>query len=82
MEREELGFLVVGMRSLEGWVGKAKDETGEVWREGMVRRKGVEGEMRRRGLMGGGEKVLDEEEEMARLMDERIAAMEAQEATA
>lgn len=78
-DREELGFLVVGMRSLEGWVGKMREDGKGVWEEGMVRRKDVEGEMTRRGLLrGNGDKAVDEEEEMARLMDERMATMEAQ----
>ncbi|KAJ9158044.1 Cyclin domain-containing protein [Coniochaeta hoffmannii] len=83
VEREELGFLVVGMRSLEGWVRRVREDglVGGL-REGMVTRAMVEGEMRRRGLrMGNGEEeeeVMDEEERMARLMDERIAEREAE----
>jgi hypothetical protein len=82
VEREELGFLVVGMRSLEGWVRRVGEDglLGGL-REGMVSRKVVEGEMERRGLrMGNGreEEVLDEEEMMARMMDERMAEREAQ----
>ncbi|KAH8911408.1 hypothetical protein BR93DRAFT_908386 [Coniochaeta sp. PMI_546] len=81
VEREELGFLVVGMRSLEGWVGKVRGEglVGGLGR-GMVTREMVEGEMERRGLRmgnGKGADVLDEEEMLGRLMDERIAEREA-----
>jgi hypothetical protein len=84
VEREELGFLVVAMRSLEGWVQRVKDDglVGGL-REGMVTRRAIEGEMERRGLrMGNGhgkqaEEVLDEEEKMARLMDQMIAEQEA-----
>jgi hypothetical protein len=84
VEREELGFLVVGMRSLAGWVGRVREEgvvSGLVG--GMVTREVVEGEMEARGLrMGNGngkevEVVVDEEEMMGRLMDERIAEREA-----
>ncbi|PBP28440.1 cyclin domain-containing protein [Diplocarpon rosae] len=63
-EREELGFLVVGMGSVaavaERWKGK-----------GMITRRDVE------ALSGGtlgGEGVADEEEEMARLLDEKVGA--------
>jgi hypothetical protein len=70
------------MRSLEGWVRRVGEDglLGGL-REGMVSRKVVEGEMERRGLrMGNGreEEVLDEEEMMARMMDERMAEREAQ----
>lgn len=66
-EREELGFLVVGMGSVEGGVRGG-------WRwEGMVRREDVRGELGRRGIGNGsvGE-VEDEEAEMARLLDEKV----------
>lgn len=81
VEREELGFLVVGIRSVEGWVGKVRETENGIWREGMVRRAVVEEEMRRRGLgagTSGNGKEVDEEEEVARAMDDRIAAMEAE----
>lgn len=83
VEREELGFLVVGMRSLEGWVERVRGQglLGGL-REGMVTREMVEGEMERRGLrMGNGKGVVeavDEEEMLGRLMDERIAEREAE----
>ena len=93
VEREELGFLVVGMRSLTGWVEKVKEEglCGGL-KEGMVDRDMVEKEMERRGMrLGNGkdngqgigdataeEKEMDEEDMLARKMDERIAEKEAE----
>lgn len=83
VEREELGFLVVGMRSLDGWVRQVKEDglLGGL-AEGMVSRKLVEREMEKRGLrMGNGkeEEVLDEEEMLGRLMDQKMAEREAEE---
>lgn len=40
VEREELGFLVVGMGSLEGWVGGLKEEEGAGEGEGKGKGKG------------------------------------------
>ncbi|KAK3294039.1 cyclin-like protein [Chaetomium fimeti] len=82
VDREELGFLVVGMRSVEGWGGRIRGELrGMGVERGMVTRGVVEGELRRRGVVvvvgvegGNGE---DPEEEMARRMDEKMAEMEA-----
>ncbi|PHH91767.1 hypothetical protein CDD83_10335 [Cordyceps sp. RAO-2017] len=72
VDREELGFLVVAMRSLEGWWRKRKEELGPLGK-GMMTRRAVEQEMRRRGLevengLRGG---AAEEEEVMRLMDAR-----------
>ncbi|RCI10361.1 hypothetical protein L249_4373 [Ophiocordyceps polyrhachis-furcata BCC 54312] len=49
VDREELGFLVVAMRSLEGWWRKRKDGLGPLG-ESMLTRRGVEDEVSRRGL--------------------------------
>ncbi|RDA95008.1 hypothetical protein CP533_2109 [Ophiocordyceps camponoti-saundersi (nom. inval.)] len=49
VDREELGFLVVAMRSMEGWWRKRKDSLGPLG-ESMLTRKGVEEEVARRGL--------------------------------
>lgn len=85
VDREELGFLVVGMRSLEGWVSRVKEGgTCGGLQGGMVDREKVEGEMERRGLRirngngNGKAEVVDEEDMMARLMDDRIAEREAE----
>ena len=84
VDREELGFVVVGMRSVEAWVRKVREERlcgGLV--EGMIDRERIEKEMERRGLRmgnghGKGTEAVDEEEMMARLMDERIAERESE----
>lgn len=79
VEREELGFLVVGMRSLEGWTRKMREDVPRL-KEGMVTKAVIEEEMTKRGLFvgnGSGNGVADEEAEMMRKMDERIAQMEA-----
>ncbi|KAK1783119.1 cyclin-like protein [Copromyces sp. CBS 386.78] len=90
VDREELGFLVVGMRSVDGWgrkmredMERMKGETESGGRGGMIRRTNVEGELRRRGLSvgnghaGGCEEPVDMEAEMARRMDEKMAEIEA-----
>ncbi|KAK4130569.1 hypothetical protein BT67DRAFT_390871 [Trichocladium antarcticum] len=88
VEREELGFLVVGMRSLVGWGAQMRRELDEMTggKGGMVRRRDVEAELGRRGIrVGNGEgdggggpegSGLDAEEEMARRMDEKMAEVE------
>ncbi|TQV94668.1 cyclin-L2 [Cordyceps javanica] len=48
VDREELGFIVVGMRSLEGWIRTRKEELPSVLGHGMPRRKDVDAEMKRR----------------------------------
>lgn len=70
VEREELGFLVVGMRSLESWVrGKQLG----VGREGrFLERRDIMEELGKRGLASG--TAEDEEDEMMRLLDEKVAA--------
>ncbi|KAK0637185.1 cyclin-like protein [Bombardia bombarda] len=83
VDREELGFLVVGMRSVEGWARKMREDVPRLG-QGMISRRTVEEEMeKKRGLgvgngsgggQGGGE--LDVEAEMARKMDEKMAEME------
>ncbi|KAK4157355.1 cyclin-like protein [Chaetomidium leptoderma] len=85
VDREELGFLVVGMRSVEGWGRKMRADLKGMKmgvERGMVTRADVEAELRRRGLsvvvgngrVGGG--GGDAEEEAARRMDEKMAEME------
>ncbi|KAJ0168365.1 Cyclin-L2 [Colletotrichum tanaceti] len=63
VEREELGFLVVGMRSLEGWVRSLKETS--LLAGGMLTRSGIEREARRRAGEG------DEEDEIMALMDQK-----------
>jgi hypothetical protein len=87
VEREELGFLVVGMGSLEGFVESERKrwEEGEGGREGvgmitrsMVRKEmgtlGLGGVANGRGVLEGEGEVEDEEAEMARMLDEKVAA--------
>ncbi|KAF3767421.1 hypothetical protein M406DRAFT_274950 [Cryphonectria parasitica EP155] len=77
VEREELGFLVVAMRSLEGWVRKQREEF--PWMaKGMIIRKMIQEELKRRGVHNGnGAENEDEEAAMMRQMDERAAQVEA-----
>ncbi|KAK0668718.1 putative cyclin-L2 [Cercophora samala] len=76
VDREDLGFLVVGMRSLEGWVEGMKGKEGVLGkrkRGGMITRKEV------REILG--RDTLPQEEEdpelvMARRMDEKMREIE------
>ncbi|KAK6957826.1 hypothetical protein Daesc_000615 [Daldinia eschscholtzii] len=83
VDREELGFLVVGMRSLEGWVRaqrEGEDGVLSAKANGMVTRAYVEGEMRKRGLRIGngsaGDEMEDEEMALMRQMDEKASQLE------
>jgi hypothetical protein len=72
VDREELGFLVVAMRSVEGWMQKLKDEFPSFGSK-MLKRSMVEEEMKKRGLhVGNGDKAAaDEEADVMRMMDTR-----------
>ncbi|RDW77795.1 hypothetical protein BP6252_05848 [Coleophoma cylindrospora] len=75
-EREELGFLVVGMKSLEGIAQEARERYGGV---AMISRDDIRQELRKMGLVpgsgsGSGDAVEDEEAEMARMLDAKVAA--------
>jgi len=75
VDREELGFLVVGMRSVEGWAKKMREDLPKM-AQGMIKRRDVEEELARMGAataLGGEE---DAEAEMARRMDQRMEEME------
>lgn len=76
VDREELGFLVVGMRSLEGWIRTRKEELPQLLGQGMPRRKHVEAEMRSRSGSGGGEDgaAMDAEDEAMRMLDAKQVA--------
>jgi hypothetical protein len=70
VEREELGFLCLGMGSLEGWVRR---EVEEVWgQRAVLTRADVREELKKRGDSGA-DGVQDEEAEMGRLLDEKLA---------
>jgi hypothetical protein len=80
-EREELGFLVVGMGSLDGIVRREVDRWGAG--KGMVNRDDIRKELTKMGKAlesrngnggGVGAEEEDEEAEMARLLDEKVAA--------
>ncbi|KFA65225.1 hypothetical protein S40285_01539 [Stachybotrys chlorohalonatus IBT 40285] len=74
VDREQLGFLVVGMRSLEGWFRKRKEEAPALT-DGMVTRQAVEAELAKRGLRHqNGDEGMDEEAELMRRMDEKAAS--------
>lgn len=71
-EREELGFLVVGMGSLAGLVERERERWGG---RGMITREGVKGELIKmgRGAGNGMEvEVEDEEAAMARMLDGKV----------
>ena len=72
-EREELGFLVVGMQSLEGVVRRELKRWGNEM--GMISRSDVREELVRMGkVVGNGNgQVEDEEAEMARMLDEKVS---------
>ncbi|TGO35682.1 hypothetical protein BHYA_0150g00300 [Botrytis hyacinthi] len=75
VEREELGFLVVGMRSLEGVARRGKEIFGEKM---MISKDDAMEELGKRGLglsngkSNGHSKKIDEEDEMMKMMDERM----------
>lgn len=67
VDREQLGFLVVGMRSLDGWMAKRKEEMPQLL-NGMPSRAFVRKELQKRGSVLNGE---DEEDKVMRMMDEK-----------
>jgi cyclin L len=76
-EREELGFLAVGMRSVEGLARREQERWGG--QSGMITRSDVRRELEKMGHgLGNGQnsfvEAQDEEAEMARLMDEKVGA--------
>jgi len=72
VDREELGFLVVGMLSVEGFLRKVREDMPWFFGGGMVTRARVEEEMKKRGLqVGNGRKEVDEEDEVMKMMDTR-----------
>ncbi|KAK4192431.1 cyclin-L2 [Podospora australis] len=76
VDREELGFLVVGMRSVDGWARKMREDVPKM-AERMITRADIQKELTKLGVAEISEKrALDAEEEMARQMDEKMAEME------
>ncbi|KAL8408224.1 hypothetical protein RB594_006861 [Gaeumannomyces avenae] len=79
VDREELGFLVVGLRSLEGWARRQREDAPGL-AGGVLTRREVEMELERRGAnvgngRGADDMAVDQEAEMAKLLDQRIASM-------
>jgi cyclin L len=71
VDREELGFLVVGMRSVETILRKRREELPWLAR-GMITRKMIRDEMKQRGVdVGNGHKQSDDEDEVMRMMDSK-----------
>ena len=68
-DREELGFLVLGMGSLESVARRERKRWGE---KGMITRSDIRNELNVMGYKYGVE-VEDEEAEMARLLDQKVA---------
>lgn len=72
VDREELGFLVVGMRSVDGLWRQRREEMPWLG-EAAATRRDVEGELKRRGLQigngSGGQR--DEEDEVMRMLDSK-----------
>lgn len=81
VDREELGFLVVGMRSVEGLVRKLQGDLKGFTKDGMITRDYINAELTSRGLevrngAGAEPDEMDEEESMMRQLDERAERME------
>ncbi|KAG6052792.1 hypothetical protein E4U17_005407 [Claviceps sp. LM77 group G4] len=73
VDREELGFLVVGMRSVDGCLRKCKSELPRLL-QGMPTRSLVRAELDKRGVqvvIGGVKAKVDEEDEMMKMLDRR-----------
>ncbi|KAH7328362.1 cyclin-like protein [Stachybotrys elegans] len=71
VDREELGFLVVGMRSVQTLLVQRKEEMPHLL-EGVVTRRMIEEEMGKRGLaVADASEVVDEESAVMRRMDEQ-----------
>jgi cyclin L len=72
VDREELGFLVVGMRSVDGLWRRRREEMPWLG-EAAATRKNVERELKRRGIQirngSGGQR--DEEDEVMRMLDSK-----------
>lgn len=74
-EREELGFLVVGMGSLEGVIRREVERWGGG--KGMITREDIRSELGKigQGLGNGNESMVeDEEAEMAKMLDAKVGS--------
>ncbi|KAF4988701.1 hypothetical protein FDECE_14957 [Fusarium decemcellulare] len=71
VDREELGFLVVGMRSVENYLHKQKEDIPNLT-QFMPTRKTVDDELQKRGTQtGNGAKDADEEQRIMSMMNTR-----------
>ncbi|KAJ4189667.1 Hypothetical protein NCS54_00243400 [Fusarium falciforme] len=71
VDREELGFLVVGMRSVENYLRKQKEEIPNL-AQGMLTRKVIDEELQKRGVhTGNATSDADEEQRIMGMMDSR-----------
>lgn len=71
VDREELGFLVVGMRSVEDWIRKRRTDMPHL-AKGMLTLRRVEQELRERGLSdANGAANVDEEQNIMNMLDSR-----------
>ncbi|KAF5254772.1 hypothetical protein FANTH_511 [Fusarium anthophilum] len=71
VDREELGFLVVGMRSVENYLRKIKEDMPDL-SVGMPTRKLIDIELQRRGVGGGNDTAeVDEEQQLMDMMDSK-----------
>ncbi|KAF5612184.1 cyclin [Fusarium subglutinans] len=71
VDREELGFLVVGMRSVENYLRKIKEDVPDL-SVGMPTRKLIDIELQRRGVGGGNDTAeVDEEQQLMDMMDSK-----------
>jgi cyclin L len=73
VDREELGFLVVGMRSVEGILQRRREELPRLLGQGMVTRSAVEEELRARGVSfeNGSRQAEDEEDQVMKMLDSK-----------
>ncbi|KAI1069885.1 hypothetical protein LB507_008109 [Fusarium sp. FIESC RH6] len=71
VDREELGFLVVGMRSVENYLRKFKEAMPDL-SAGMSTRRSIDMELQKRGVgSGNGTAVVDEEQQLMDMMDSK-----------
>ncbi|KAF5020832.1 hypothetical protein F66182_7133 [Fusarium sp. NRRL 66182] len=71
VDREDLGFLVVGMRSVENYLRKFKEDMPDLGTS-MLTRKMVDVELQKRGAQNGnGTAEVDEEQRLMDMMDSR-----------
>lgn len=74
VDREELGFLVVGMRSLEAWVRAQREEFPTLMGNGCLTRDLVATQLEKRGFtFSNGKGASDPEDDLMRKMDAKMS---------